>query len=217
MTPRLILAVLAIGCSGDIEETDTDQPDDTDVPTVESECNDGADNDDDGAIDCDDSDCADAFECNWPDAMNHDTQMDFAGRTIECKFAGISIPYDVEDCQTRFTAALTYDPNETGCTSCDRVYKGPLNWLNDSCSELLGETGPKPEVTEYGIEFVSETERRLYVNDATTGWTSTVTLTLNGTSWENITEVPIEEDIDDCNNGVQYLGDLTVRVGFTDQ
>ena len=214
MKPTLLLAALAMGCSGQIEETDTDQPDD---PTVETACNDGMDNDEDGAVDCADSDCAAAFECNWPDALGHETQMDFAGRTIECKFAGISIPYDVDDCQTRFTAELTHDPDETGCEACDRVYKGPLTWVNDSCSELLGENGPKPDTTEYGVEFISETERVLYVNDATTGWSPTVTLVQNGSTWENVTEVPIEEDIDDCNNGVQYLGDLTVNIRFTDQ
>ena len=142
--------------------------------------------------------------------------MTFTGRTIECKIAGVGFPYNVDDCTTQFTAALTYAPEDTGCLECDRVYKGPLTWLNDSCSELLGENGPKPETTEYGLVFQSETQRTLYVNDPSTGWTEAVLLALEGDQWVNITEVPIREDIDECNNGEQYLGDLNVRVSFQD-
>ena len=213
------LLALALGCTGkavptdDDTDTDTDEPDD---PKVETDCNDGLDNDEDGAMDCDDSDCAEAFSCTWPDALDHETEMLFDGRTIECEIFGTAFDYDVDDCETRFSADLTYDETDDTCSECDRVYKGPLTWEQDSCSELLGEDGPKPETTEYGLKFVSETLRTVYVNDPNTGWTKAVDLVQEGEQWQNVTSVEIREDVDECNNGVQYLGDLTVTSLFTD-
>lgn len=216
MEPRILFALIALGCNGTPETTD-DVDTDTDEVGVETECADGDDNDADGAVDCEDADCADYFRCALPDQMSHETVMAFKGRTIECKLAGIGFDYDVDDCVTTFTAALTYAPEDSSCGPCDRIYKGPLTWLEDSCSELLGENGPKPETTEYGVRFDSETTRTLYLNDPTTGWAESVVVTRDGDRWVNQTVVPIEEDIEACNNGVQYLGDLTADVSFEDQ
>ena len=220
MDIRIFTALLLLSCTGNSstnDDTDTETDTDIDAPVPETECADGADNDEDGAVDCDDTDCAGYFRCTLPDQMSHETLMSFDGRTIECKLAGFEFDYDVDDCVTSFTAALTHAPEDMSCEPCDRIYKGPLTWLEDSCSELLGENGPKPEVTEYGVRFDSEKERTLYLNDPSTGWAESVVVTLQNGRWVNQTVLPVEEDIDACNNGVQYLGDLTVDVSFEDQ
>ena len=205
-----ISLILVIGCNGGSDDGNTN----TDDTGTELECRDGADDDGDGDIDCDDADCADDWVCNLPDALNHETITTFTGRTIECKLVGVPFDYDVPDCVTDFTADLTVDLADTSCEPCDRVYKGPLTWGNDSCSELLGEDGPKPESTEYGLAFRSETDWMLYVNDPAAGWVEAVPLENIDGRWVNVTEFEVREDIEECANGEQYLGDLRVEILF---
>jgi hypothetical protein len=213
-SPFSAFILLFLGCNAVVDPdkpTDDSPPDDPDAEV----CDNGEDDDEDGATDCDDSDCDNVAPCNWPSNLDHMTQLDFQGNTIECKLAGFPIPYDVEDCLTEWTASLTHIEMHA-CDSCDRVYNGPITLLRDECSELIGNTEPIPSSMDVGMVFISETQREVWgINEAGV-WEKSADLTYNAPSWVASGTAEIREDISECNNGVQHLGDLTVSVTFTD-
>ena len=126
--------------------------------------------------------------------------MSFDGRTIECKLAGFEFDYDVDDCVTSFTAALTHAPEDTSCEPCDRIYKGPLTWLEDSC-ELPEKMDPNRK--SLNMVCASTLKQTNTVSQRPKyGWGIRCGDPAKWTLGES-TVLPVEEDIDACNNGVQ--------------
>ena len=223
-----LLSSLLLAACGDEDGGDTDRPQPGDHgdggadgdggdagSTSESDCEDGADDDGDGLTDCEDDDCADAFVCSWPDAISYFSRVDFSGNTIECEVAGFEIDVDVPDCATVTTSTMIIDESAAACAQCDRTFSGTLNYSEDSCSELL-ETTP-PTSASVGLVFVSETTRELWgVNDAGQ-WEMAAAINIDDDGmWELAGGEQVWDDPDDCDNGNQHLGDLTVVVSFKD-
>lgn len=195
--------------------TDGGSDDGTSGPTTEQDCENGADEDGDGDIDCADADCADAWNCNLPDAMQYRGLIDFRGNTIECEAFGIEFDYDVDDCQTDASGRLTRIQDARACTECDRTYYGSLSYAVDSCSDML-ETDPVPDAL-FGFVFLSETERELYSQDPTDGtWYFIETITRTKGEWRISGSDAVWADPDDCDNGDQNLGTLTITTSFKD-
>ncbi len=184
------------------------------TPTSESDCEDGIDEDEDGATDCEDSDCADHWRCNLPDALQYSTVVDFRGNTIECEWVGIEYDVDIDDCYSAGGGTLTQIDTEQACPKCDRTYKGPLNWPQDSCSDFL-ET-PMPADATFGFVFISETQRELWVPDDVWNWYPLAILDDNAGVYGDSSSEDIIADPDDCDNGDQNLGTLTLTLQFTD-
>lgn len=201
LTAHTVLVALLAACNGD--DTDTS---DTDPGTSSSDACD--------ELDCSDPNCAAEPECAWPDAMTQDSRIDFVGRQITCDLGGFDFPYDVPDCTTAFTVNMTERTEGNLCTACDATYAGDISYSQDSCSELLGTQAPTSG--EWGFVALSATERELWLY-ANGTWAYSSTLTLqDGVYSYTITEA-IHQDPDECNNGEQYVGDLTATVNFADE
>lgn len=201
--------------------TDSGSTDTTDVPDPETACDDGVDNDSDGATDCDDSDCADAFECSYPDAIAHTTVVEFDGYQVECDL-GIWGTHDeqIDDCVTRFTVPLTEATTGDLCPACDRTYSGPITYEQDSCLALIG--GDRPTEGWFGFVFIDENTRELWSRDEIGGgWVKGVTLSRKGGEWRLVESGEVAEDVEtdfgDCENNPLTLGLLTVTMTFVDQ
>lgn len=193
---RPLLALVLVACTGGSVTEPSDGTDDSDTPTCE-------------VLDCANPACADEFQCTWPDALDLVTDIDFRGDTIDC-----FIPVDIDDCVTDATAMLTptdVDP----CTACDRTYDGPMTYQTDTCSELI-DTVP-PERTAVGVVFVSPTERELWGRDDAGVWSLGATVTGSDGVFSVTTVEDIEQDIEECRQGVQKLGTMTAVLTFTDR
>jgi hypothetical protein len=218
----ILLAACTGGDGGDTERPrpgehgDGGAGDGGDEPGAESDCTDGTDDDGDGDTDCADSDCADVFECTWPDAVDHTSRFQFDGNTIECQVWGVDVDYDVPDCLTTLTAELSLLEGPQACPDCDRTFAGDLNYTQDSCSELLGTT--LPPSAAFGFVFVSASQRELWGQDEAGAWafTSLVDST-DGRTWELVASEAVYDDPEDCDNGMQNLGTLTLTVAFVDR
>jgi hypothetical protein len=224
----LAFALAVVGCGDESEDTDRptggDHGDggagdagsgDGGTPT-EGDCTDGVDDDDDGKADCLDPDCAEVFECTWPDALDHTSRFQFDGNTIECQVWGVDVDYDVPDCTTALTASLTELTGAQACQSCDRSYSGAFTYTQDTCSELLGTT--LPQSGAFGFVFVSETQRELWGQDEAGQWAfSSLVDSTDGRNWELTASEAVYDDPEDCDNGTQNLGTLTLTVAFVDQ
>lgn len=186
-------------------------------PSTEQDCTDGVDEDGDGAADCLDSDCADAWQCKLPERLDFHSVFDFRGNTIECEVWGIEVDVDIDDCRTDTSAVLALvKGGPQACPQCDRTYRGNLVYAEDSCSDLL-ETAP-PVDAAYGYIFVDEFNRELWAPDDTGAWIYLETLSSdNGRRWELGGSEAIWADPDDCDNGDQNLGTLTVTLSWLDQ
>ncbi len=164
-------------------------------------------------IDCDDPACADEGECVFSSAMSQDTSFVLIGREIECSTVFGPFPYDVPNCATRFSVNMTERTTGDLCTACDITYEGTLTYSEDTCSELIGTSAPTS--SQWGFVHVSSTERELWTND-TGSWVLSETLTgANGVFTFDTTEA-VNQDPPDCDNGVQYVGDITVSIAFED-
>ncbi|MCB9777560.1 MAG: hypothetical protein H6742_03265 [Alphaproteobacteria bacterium] len=184
-------------------------------PTTEQDCDDGLDEDSDGSADCLDADCASAWNCNLPEGIEYRGQIDFRGNTIECEAFGIEFDVDVDDCQTDASSNLRWIQDARACPECDRTYFGTLSYAVDSCSEML-ETTPATEAL-FAFVFLSETERELYSQDPTSGtWYYLDTMTRAEGRWTLSGSDSVIADPDDCDNGDQNLGTLTITTSFRD-
>ncbi len=207
-----------LACTGTSVPTDRNPVDDTsviddtdDLPEPEQICDDGLDNDEDGLADCDDSDCESTNYCQWPFTLQHSSIFDFKGRTIECKWNGIPVDYDVPDCRTALSSTMSMT-TEDACPQCNRTFYGPFTYSEDSCEELVG--GDRPSEGRYGLIF-AENKWVLFTQDETGQWQEAVDLVADengGYSWQETDEV--RADVEDCGNGEQYLGDLTAKLIF---
>ena len=189
---------------------DTEDTEDTE-PQPESICDDGVDNDEDGLFDCDDSDCVATNYCQWPFTIQHTFVSDFKGRTIECKWNGIKVDVDVEDCRTAFTSTLTHATDDE-CPQCNRTFHGAFSYSEDSC--------PNPETRPaegwFGFVFPGN-KWVLFTKDEAGAWQEAVDLAKDdqgGYSFQSTT--PVNLDNEECDNGSQYVGDLTVKLIYTD-
>lgn len=182
----------------------------------ERECEDGADNDGDGDADCADADCAENWTCNLPTAMDFDSRITFDGYTIECEYYGFEVDVDIEDCQANATAALEQVTSGRLCESCDRTYAGSFSYTTETCSALIGV--PAPTRAEYGFVFVDPRTRELWTPDSAGVWAYTETLSsTDGRTFRLQGAEDIWEDPDDCDNGMQNLGRLSVNLTWTDR
>jgi len=196
------LALLLAACTPDA--TDTDTVEGTDDVGSDDACD---------VVDCEDPACASEPECSFPDAMTQDSDLVFTGREIECTLGPLPVAFDVPDCATRFTVAMTQRTAGNVCDGCDATYEGSIAYSEDTCSDLIGT--PAPSSGEWGFVAVSATERELWLFEGGQ-WMLSDTLTeQDGSYTVSVTEA-VNQDPPDCNNGVQYVGDLTVDVAFTD-
>ena len=164
-------------------------------------------------VDCDNPACADEGECVFSNVMSQNTALVFTGREIQCTVGPLPIPVDVPDCATRFTVDMAERATGDVCTACDITYEGTLNYSEDTCSELIGTDAPV--MGAWGFVHVSPTQRELWTND-TGSWVLSQTLNgANGVFTFETTEA-VNQDPPDCNNGVQYVGDISVSVAFED-
>lgn len=241
LTPLILALALAAGCEPDVINTDKIGWDTGAVvdggvedggsstsgdggsssgdggstgPTSESDCEDGVDEDSDGVTDCEDPDCASFWACDLPDAVDYHTFFEFRGNTIECEWIGIEYDVDIDDCSTEASGRLNMLEGPQACPDCDRSYSGPITYGTDTCSELLG-VAQAPDAS-FGLVFLAEDQRELWAPDEAGAWFPLVTLTRQDKLWTNTTSEDIWADPEDCDNGDQNLGNLTVTVDFRD-
>jgi hypothetical protein len=200
---------------------DDDATDDDDDVQVETECDDGADNDADGLFDCGDPDCAAEEHCSWPTAISQRTDVEFEGYEIECGSTPLEFDYQMPDCADRFTATMERRRNGNLCVDCDRTYQGAYTPVvkggEDSCSELLDQ--PAPTEGAFGIVFTSATSWTVWTEDGTTGAWSEVGLAEDDGSGTmvfasgDVVNERIDTGIIDCRQ--QDIGYLAVALQFS--
>ena len=213
--PLVLLACnnTADDASSDDGTSSSETSSDTDGDTKESEPDEPVPCE---VLDCEDPECADRFECNWPAEIVVRSEVQFTGRTIRCRLGqtDIRIDVDVPNCTTRLRAEITELAGTGPCAGCDKVYRGPITYAEDSCSEALGQDAP--DEGTWGIKFLSEDEREIWGENADGEWEPQATLSLaDGVFTHTITEA-VELDTEKCNNGLQYLGDLAVSTSYRD-
>ena len=204
------------GDGGDGDAGSGSGDDTTDPPEPETVCDDGVDNDSDGATDCEDSDCAEATWCQWPASMAHEGAYDFdAQNNVECIIRGFPVDIDVSDCITRYTAELTpvTDAAEA-CPTCDRTYYGTLTYSENTCAAALPAL-ELPTDAYFGFIFTTDTEWQLVGKGPSGDWDAAVELTVSGDGFEFATTETINISDDRCSNSPLYVGDLTVTWAFS--
>lgn len=183
---------------------------------VESDCEDGTDDDGDGLADCEDSDCAENWTCNLPDNLDFSSKVFFDGNTIECEVWGVEVDVDIEDCRADSTASLRLVETGPTCPTCDRTYSGPLTYTTETCSALIGVAAPTR--VDYGFVFLDPRTRELWSPDEAGTWTLVDTMiSTDGITFALSGAEPIMDDPDDCDNGMQNLGTLSVDLSWTDR
>ena len=195
------------------DDTDptTDDTEDTE-PQPETICDDGLDNDEDGLADCLDSDCESTNYCQWPFTLSHTSIVNFAGREIECKYAGFPVDYDVPSCRTVLTSTMTVSPDKE-CPQCNRTFYGQFTYTEDSCEG----GGVRPTDGYYGLIF-AENKWVLFTENDAGEWVEAVDLSADdqgGFSFTSASE-PVWLDSEECDNGNQHVGDITLTLAFKD-
>ncbi len=138
------------------------------TPPVEDACDDGIDNDDDGAIDCDDDDCDGAVECTWPTTLTVEGRFEFEASLLG-QLGG------AQDCTLHYTSPQTRErPSE--CAACDRTYHGPFAYLTDDCPP----DAERPTEGSYGLVFSAETRWQAWFRDTDGAWTMMGVANLSG-------------------------------------
>ncbi|GEM_PF-2320528 len=216
--PPVVLAIAAgWGISGCAPESDTapagDEPGATDptteTPATETEaqeldCEDGFDDDDDGQIDCDDSDCDGVFVCTWPASVEIFSIVEYdANSTAET--------FGVTDCALDLGGWLDEGGSVSMCDGCDLLYTGAVTYDMGNCpSDYI--TTPNPLV--YGFVFIDEHTRQVsthedgaweLLGESTRGGDGTWELTTTETV---LYDVPLLGEVD--------VGTFTIRRTFTD-
>lgn len=203
------------GGSGDGSSDGTGDDGTTGPAEPEVDCEDGVDNDGDGAADCEDEDCAGYLPCTWPESMAHEGAYDFdAQNNVECVIRGFPVAVDVADCITRYTAELTpvTDPAQA-CPTCDRTFYGTLSYSENTCATVLPAL-QLPTDAYFGFIFTSATEWQLVGKSPSGNWDAAVDLTVTGDQFEFATTEQINISDDRCSNSPLYVGDLTVSWSF---
>lgn len=224
---RLCLAacvLTALVACDPTEETKTDRPnnhnnnqgDDSEgppIPTNETDCEDGVDEDQDGTADCEDADCATVFRCTWPHAIQHRTAFIFNGTTITCYGW---IDYDIPDCRVDFSAVIA-ESADGACPGCDRSFTGAVTVNENTCQDYGAIAIPTS--ISYGMVFTGPDARTLWARDDSTGtWSEVGPLTQEGNGdWVFTSSTPVTYDPDECDGGTLHVGDLTANLRFIDQ
>jgi hypothetical protein len=139
--PFFSLLLLAGGCSG------SDKADDTGVLTATESCSNDVDDDGDGQVDCDDSDCTDSPACGTPTELSCDNALDDDGDgTTDCDDSDCAddpacgTPGSETDC------ADGQDEDGDGATDCDdsdcandAACQGPTS--ESACDDGLDDDG----------------------------------------------------------------------------
>ena len=144
----LALALIVAAACGDKEDDTQDTPD-TQAEAEGSyagECSDGADNDADGATDCDDTDCQgtdDCPECENPGA-DYDGYADdylpvMCGKMQECDLLNAYFTY--EDCMALADAVDTGEPFECEDFDCYSAEQCLLQVAAVSCEDFSSGQG----------------------------------------------------------------------------
>jgi hypothetical protein len=151
-----------------VDEGDCDDGDATVYPGADEVCDDSVDNDCDTLLDCDDPDCEIDSAC-WPETLEHDAVLSFTSTIVV-----------VSDCVTAFNATINAEGSSTKgeCPDCDRIYAGPLNYTEDTCS--TASSGPPPSANRYGVTFRSSELLEIYGIDPETG------------AWDSIGDAPLQ-------------------------
>jgi len=194
-----------------------DDTDDTDnYPNKESDCEDGLDDDNDGDIDCDDSDCDTFKECTIPEIIDHRSLFDFKGRRVVCETWIGDQEEDVDDCVTDFTSALERQYEGDLCGPCDATYEGAFSYSQDTCTAIFGDGTSPPASGRFGFAFLNDAKWVLFGKNETTGeWEEGITLNADGDRFTWKTSEPINVDVDECDNSPLHVGDVTVTLSFT--
>lgn len=199
----------ASGDGGSVEDGGSAVP-------IESDCEDGADNDADGLADCLDSDCVANWNCNLPRSIDFSSQVFFDGNTIECEVWGIDVDVDIEDCQANATTSLVRMKAGPTCPTCDHSFSGDFAYTVETCSALIGV--PAPTRVDYGFVFLDPLTRELWAPDTIGTWQYIDTLSsTDGRTFALRGSESILDDPDDCDNGTQNLGTLLVDLQWTDR
>ena len=202
--------------SGDAQSSDSGETSTTAAPEPESDCEDGADNDTDGLVDCADEDCADVFVCTYPESIGHTTNVSFDGYEVACETWLGTFEEQVDDCVTEFTIPLTVATAGDLCSECDLTFTGPITYNEDNCDELTGDS-TRPTEGWFGFVFIDESTRELWSQDEKGAWAKAVTMNNQGGVWEFSEDGEVVEDVDGCDNSPLTLGNLTVTMTFVDQ
>lgn len=204
----------------DCDDADCDDDPVCLAPDTETACEDGVDEDLDSLTDCDDPDCDAELTCVWPQTIQVDIEAALtAYGEIECQITSdTSIAYFFDSCVTSASTALPKSTTDLGCTSCDRVYAGPVKSTTDGCAATLGEDVRfVPSSLTLGLVFSSDTSRELWAYDATgDGWTQATTLTRDANAWVSVDTEELLIEVPDCLNSPLAIGSLTMTVRVTD-
>lgn len=226
----LLLAFFA--CTGSGSGTDIDRPrkdengsdtgpyggDDSDPieNDPEGDCTNGIDDDEDGKIDCEDSDCDEVKICTLPQIIDHRSLFDFTGRRVTCETWIGDQTEDVNDCVTDFTSPLEMVLEGDLCGPCDATYEGAFSYSQDTCTATFGDGSAPPASGRFGFAFVNDTKWVLFGKNETSGeWEEGVTLQQDGDRYTWQTTEAITVDVDECDNSPLYVGDVTVTLSFT--
>lgn len=205
---RTILMVALIGCTGStvgddgVPSSDTDTPPGPTepVPTPpEVECDDTVDNDSDGAVDCDDTDCQAEVHCSWPTTVSFLTTIDYDASVL-AEFAGFS------DCQVEANAVLVRD-RSIDCPACDWVMCGTYTYTLDNCPQDAGLERPPSGC--YGFTFdATDSAWPVFIENADTGaWETIGNAVAEGNGWLSLTsQDPVIYEGADAGTVSSYFG-----------
>lgn len=190
------------------------------APDTETACEDGVDEDLDSLTDCDDPDCDAELTCIWPSDIQVELEATLtAYGEVECQITSdTSIAYYFDSCVTSASTTLPKASSDLGCTSCDRVYAGPVMSTSDGCAATLGdEVRFVPSSLTLGLAFSSETSRELWAYDEDAeGWTQATTLTRDANVWVSVDTDELVLELPDCLNSPLAIGSLSMTVRVTD-
>jgi len=165
-----------------VDDGDCDDEDAAVYPGADEVCDDSVDNDCDTLLDCDDPDCEIDSAC-WPETLEHDAVLSFTSA------------FAVSDCVTAFNATINAEDSSTKgeCADCDRIYAGPLNYIEDTCSPAFDVT--PPSANRYGVTFRNSELLEIYgINSETGAWDSLGDAPLQG-GWFVLTRTdPVNYD-----------------------
>jgi hypothetical protein len=128
----------------------------------EDQCDDEFDDDGDGLIDCDDSDCDDIGRCAWPETVETLVHVDFEPQTI-AEVMGYG------PCKLQMTTSADEDDTASDCFECDQTYTGRVHYELDTCPQDVAE---RPFNASFGLTFLSKKKWEVWMDVSGEGeWT----------------------------------------------